>query len=82
MTAILANRKAALEQNISKVCGTPLEITIRTESRFTLSGEGEIFSALEKAKAFMSQAGTVSDWSAKYDDELDMTFAWFALAAR
>ena len=73
-------RKSALESALSRIAGCDLEITIRSANKFTLSAEGDTMDAIEKAKRFLEVSQRIGDWSANYDEEVDMTFAYFTAA--
>jgi len=74
-------RLASLESKLSEICGAQVEITVRGLKEFTLSVDGNATDAMKKAKAFLSLAGQVSKWEQSFDEECDMTFAWFTVAA-
>lgn len=73
----LLERKAIIEAEISAAIGEPVELTIRSASEFTLSGDGDIRAALERARArFFSCA---QDWRTEYDAECDYSCAFFTI---
>jgi len=74
-------RKADLETKLSSICGVAIEITVRNLTAFTISAEGNVTSAMEKAKAFLSLTGALSNWKNEYDEECDFTCAYFNLTA-
>lgn len=74
-------RKAALESKLSNICGVAIEITVRNLTAFTISAEGNVINAIEKAKSFLMLTGALSNWSNQYDDECDFTYAYFNLNA-
>ena len=76
-----AHRKAALESKLSSICGVAIEITVRNLTAFTLSAEGNVTSAMEKAKAFLMITGALSNWEAEYHEDCDFTCAFFNLNA-
>lgn len=74
-------RKASLQAKLSAVVGVQIEITVRNLRDFTLSAEGDARAAMEKAKAFLSMTGQISNWSCEYDADCDFTCAYFTVAA-
>lgn len=74
-------RKAALEMKLSNICGVAIKITVRRLNGFTISAEGNVTAAMEKAKAFFAVTGALSNWSNEYDEECDYTCAYFNLNA-
>ena len=76
-----SQRKSALETKLSNICGVTIEITVRNLTAFTISAEGNVTSAMEKAKAFLMLTGALSNWSNEYDEECDFTCSYFNLNA-
>lgn len=74
-------RKSNLETKLSNICGVAIEITVRSLNAFTISAEGNVVAAMEKAKAFLMITGALSNWEADYDEECDYTCAFFNLNA-
>ncbi len=74
-------RKQILETKLSNICGSAIEITIRGLNEFTISAEGNVKNAMEKAKAFLMMTGALSNWKNEYDEECDYTCAYFNLNA-
>ena len=72
-----AARKTILELQLSRIVKATVEITIRSANAFTISVEGEAIKQLTKAKKFLEQSGRVANWNCDYDQECDMTFAYF-----
>jgi hypothetical protein len=72
-----AARKTILELQLSRIVKATVEITIRSANAFTLSVEGEAINQLAKVKKFLEQSGRVANWNCDYDQECDMTFAYF-----
>jgi hypothetical protein len=81
-TKNINDRKAALESQLSKICGVAIEITIRGLSRFTISAAGNVKDAMQKAKAFLMLTNQLSDWSVDYDEECAETYAYFKLSTK
>ena len=76
-----SQRKSNLEAKLSSLCGVAIEITVRSLNAFTISAEGNVIAAMEKAKAFLMITGALSNWETSYDDECDYTCAFFNLNA-
>ena len=74
-------RKAALETKLSNICGVAIEITVRNLNAFTISAEGNVTKAMEKATEFLMMTGALSNWKNEYDEECDFTCAYFNLNA-
>lgn len=67
------DKKAALEATLSRVCGFPVEVTVRGDREFTLSAEGK--RDFQKARTFFKVKGETN-----YDAEADLTCFYFAVA--
>jgi hypothetical protein len=75
----IETRKSALENQLSKICGAEIELTVRGLQEFTLFTEGDNLPALERARIFLSQSRQINTWKAEFDSECEATFAWFSV---
>ena len=74
----LEQRKKALEAGMTRLCGFPVEITIRAEKSFTLSAEGD--KNLDAAVKYLAKSGRVKEAKREFDAECDMTFVYLELS--
>jgi hypothetical protein len=83
----LATRKADLETQLgivaqlAQTANPTVEITVRALDRFTLSAEGDATENFKRVKAFLVLSARITEWECTYDQECDMTFAYFTVAA-
>lgn len=71
MTKYLTDRRLALQNLISRLCGRPVEITIRGGADFTFSFVGDDPTAVQRIKSYFD-GYTVSCLS-EYDKECDLS---------
>ena len=64
------DKKAIAEQNLSNICGTKVEITVRDEREFTFSFDGQNESAVARLRKFF---GLQARLEVRYDAECDFT---------
>lgn len=67
--------KQELENNMAKVAGVPVEITIRGKKTFTFSFEGKNETAAKKIQEYF--APVTSEYN--YDEECDLTCLYMNL---
>ena len=67
--------KQELENNMTKVVGVPVEITIRDKKSFTFSFEGEDEVAAQKIQKYFAPVTLEYD----YDEECDLTCLYMNL---
>ena len=72
MQISLKQRHENMESKLSSMIGVPVELTIRSESEFTFSCEGE--KMLEMEALVIAIGGTLD--SVEYDEELHETFCF------
>jgi hypothetical protein len=77
--ATIANRKTALELQLSLRFGTEMELTVRGLRHFTISADGDQLTTFKKVKSFLNENRSIVSWEVDYDLELDMSFAYFAV---
>lgn len=80
MNNLLTKQLKALERNLSRQFGLPIEITFRGELEFTYSFEGENQPVVDKIIASLAQANA-TNVKYEYDAECNHTGVYFTAAA-